>query len=155
MTASERSDVLDRIRADRLIGIVRSGDPVAALAHARHLLSTGISLIEVALTTPGALEVVRQVSDETSGTDAVVGVGTCLDGESTRRSVDAGARFALAPSAAPGMIAAALELGIVAVPAALTPTEAVYVADLGADLVKLFPASVVGPGGLRATRVPP
>lgn len=145
----EANDVMQAIATSRLIGVVRCGGCDEAVERGRRLLEIGVTVVEVALTTPGAFEAIEHLVALAQG---IVGVGTCIDEASTRRAVAVGAQFAIAPTSAPGMIAVARESGIVAIPAAFTPSEALDAIERGADAVKLFPASVYGPSGLRDLR---
>ena len=130
----------------RVIGIVRyrdAGDVDGALGA---LVRGGIRLVEVTLDTPGALDAVER--GRRSGWS--IGVGTVLEPDQVDRSVDAGAAFVVSPGIVPGVIERALELGIDVVPGAFTPTEVMRAHAMGVDAVKLFPASLGGPGYLRA-----
>ena len=130
----------------RLLGIVRyrdTGDVEGALGA---LVRGGIELVEVTLDTPGALEAVER--GRRSGWS--IGVGTVLEPDQVNRSVDAGAAFVLSPGIVPGVIERSLELGVDVVPGAFTPTEVMRAQSMGVDVVKLFPASLGGPGYLRA-----
>ena len=129
----------------RLLGIVRyrdAGDVVGAL---EALVRAGIGLVEVTLDTPGALEAVER--GRRSGWS--IGVGTVLEPDPVNRSVDAGAAFVVSPGVEPGVIERALELGVAVVPGAFTSTEVMRAHAIGVDAVKLFPASLGGPGYLR------
>jgi 2-dehydro-3-deoxyphosphogluconate aldolase / (4S)-4-hydroxy-2-oxoglutarate aldolase len=134
----------------RLLGIVRyrdAGDVEGALGA---LVDGGIRLVEVTLDTPGALEAVER--GRRSGWS--IGVGTVLEPDEVDRSVDAGAAFVVSPGIVPEVIERAIELGVDVVPGAFTPTEVIRANAMGAGVVKLFPASLGGPGYLRALRGP-
>lgn len=145
----------DRFRAalarQRVVGIIRTDAADTAVAQGERLLGLGLELVEVTLTTPGALGAIERLAALDRG---VIGVGSCIDASPTRQAIEAGAAFAVAPTAAPDMVAAAHDLGAAAIPAAFTPTEALACFRSGADAVKLFPASVFGPAGVRAILEP-
>ena len=134
----------------RLLGIVRyrdAGDVEGALGA---LVRAGIGLVEVTLDTPGALDVVER--GRRSGWS--IGVGTVLERDQVDRSVDAGAAFVVSPGIVPDVIDRALALGVDVVPGAFTPTEVMRAHAMGVRAVKVFPASLGGPGYLRALRGP-
>lgn len=130
----------------RLLGIVRyrdAGDVEGALGA---LVRAGIGLVEVTLDTPGALDVVER--GRRSGWS--IGVGTVLTPDDVNKSLDAGAAFVVTPGVVPGVIERALELGVDVVPGVFTPTEVIRAHAMGVSAVKLFPASLGGPGYVRA-----
>lgn len=143
------------LRRERLVAIVRGGDPGAALRTVVALAEEGVRLVEVSLTTPGACDVIGRAVREIgkAGTDAVVGAGTVVTREDALRARDAGARWLVTPALGEG-VEQAVALGVPVLAGALTPTEAVAAMRTGASAVKLFPASLGGPGYLRALRDP-
>jgi 2-dehydro-3-deoxyphosphogluconate aldolase/(4S)-4-hydroxy-2-oxoglutarate aldolase len=142
----------DSLRTHRLVAIVRGRDPRAALAALLALADSGIALIEVSLTTAQALTVLQQAR-AALGPQFALGAGTVLTVEDARRAADAGAAYLVTPALAPSL-AAAGQLGLPTLAGALTPSEVVQAAATGAAAVKLFPASLGGPGYLRALRDP-
>lgn len=133
-------DVVTAIRAERLVAIVRSSSADEALCTARHLVRSGVRVVEVSLTTPDGLAAVAQLAAEAP--DGVfVGAGTVLGEGTARAAVAAGARFLVSPIVPPDVLAIAAELDVVTIPGAATPTEMTSAVALGADFVKIFPAS--------------
>ncbi|GAB2873038.1 bifunctional 4-hydroxy-2-oxoglutarate aldolase/2-dehydro-3-deoxy-phosphogluconate aldolase [Streptomyces mayteni] len=148
----DHSDFARVLRHDRLVAIVRGDDQEAALRSVVTLAEEGVRLIEVSLTTPGAVEVIRRAIRET-GPAAVIGAGTVVTPEEALRARDAGASWMVTPALGGGL-ERAVALGVPVLAGALTPTEAVAATGAGAHAVKLFPASLGGPGYLRALRDP-
>ena len=146
-----RWDTMSSIAGEAVIAIVRQGSASAAQEHAARLLAAGLTVVEVSLTTPGALEV---VADLTGRGDAVVGVGTVLDAESAVAAARAGASFVVTPAFDPGTIRAAHRHGLAAIVGAGTATEVLSAMEHGADAVKLFPASGSSPAVLAALLEP-
>jgi 2-dehydro-3-deoxyphosphogluconate aldolase/(4S)-4-hydroxy-2-oxoglutarate aldolase len=107
------------------------------------LADSGLTVLEVSLTTPGALDVIRDALRRHP--KLLIGAGTVLDEASARLAVQAGAQFLVSPTLNPDVLRTAHRYGLVALPGAATPTEVVAALELGADLVKLFPASSHGP----------
>ena len=138
------ADVLERLLAGGVVPILRLKEPGPAIDLVDALCAGGINTFEIALGTPNALELIREV--RTTFTDrVVVGVGTVLDAETARLAVTAGAQFIVAPSLNLDLIRFAKRYSIVVVPGALTPTEILTAWEAGADIIKVFPATSLGP----------
>lgn len=135
----------------RVLAIVRSDSYERATTLADTLLSAGITSLEISLTTPFALEAVSTLQRET-GDEAVIGAGTVLDAASARMAVDAGARFLVSPSLDAEVIRTGHRYGVPVFPGVSTPSEVVTALELGADALKLFPASAFGPGWVKDVR---
>jgi 2-dehydro-3-deoxyphosphogalactonate aldolase len=127
---------------------IRPGE-VAEIGEA--LLQAGLSIIEVPLNSPEALASIEKLAASV-GDRALIGAGTVLDTRSVDAVAAAGARFAVAPNASPEVISRALDLGIEPMPGFMTPTEAFAALAAGARQLKLFPASSLGFGHIRAVR---
>jgi 2-dehydro-3-deoxyphosphogluconate aldolase/(4S)-4-hydroxy-2-oxoglutarate aldolase len=135
------------------IAIVRLDDLSAALQISRALLEGGITRLEFTLTNTEANKAITEVRRE-FGERLVVGAGTILDAEQARASIEAGARFLVTPALLPEVIAVARERQVPIACGAYTPTEILTAWRLGADLVKVFPASAGGPGYIKDVRGP-
>ncbi len=137
--------------AQRVVAIVRAESYDEAAASCDTLLAAGITTVEIALTTPFALEAVTTMVREV-GDDAVIGAGTVLDATSARMAVDAGARFLSAPDRNAGVLATGHRYGLPVFCGAATPGEVVLALEAGADAVNIFPASAVSPAWVRDVR---
>ncbi|MFE7228183.1 2-dehydro-3-deoxyphosphogluconate aldolase, partial [Nocardioides sp. NPDC057577] len=140
------SPLIDTLRADHSLVVVRASrieDPVA-LCHA--LAAGGIRTVELTYTTPGLTDLLAEVSAR-AGSDIVVGAGTVLSADQARAALAAGARFLVTPGVpaeAAEIVAEGHAAGAAVVLGALTPTEVLAATRLGADAVKIFPARAVG-----------
>jgi 2-dehydro-3-deoxyphosphogluconate aldolase / (4S)-4-hydroxy-2-oxoglutarate aldolase len=141
-------NLLDTLRARRLMAVVRGSEPGAASRTVLALAEEGVSLIEVSLNTPDALGVISRARAEL-GPGASVGAGTVITPEDADGAADAGADFVVTPAIVPGLRTAAGR-GLPLLAGALTPTEIVAAMQQGAAAVKLFPASLGGVRYLRA-----
>lgn len=137
-------EVAAAVATQRVVAIVRAPDADAARAAVWSLVEAGLQVVEVSLTTPGALEVIAEVAARRVP-GLVLGAGTVLDGATARLAVLAGARFLVSPSLQEDVLLTAHRYGVATLPGAATAAEAVRAMELGADLVKLFPASAYGP----------
>ncbi|PRB13955.1 aldolase [Microbacterium sp. MYb62] len=142
----------ERLRSTRLVAILRGTDVDATVAAARTLLGAGVLALEIALTLPDAVEAIAQVVRD-APEDALIGAGTVLDEADVERAVSAGAQFIVTPTLS-ASVPFAVSQGIGVLPGVYTPTEIQRGHDLGSAAVKLFPASALGPGFLRAVRDP-
>ena len=113
-----------------------------ALYSAETLNDAGISVAEITMTVPAAIDVIRELAVRFP--NLVVGAGTVLDKETAQRCIDAGARFITSTGLVPEVIEATIKGGVVIIPGALTPSEIIAAWKGGADFVKIFPAASLG-----------
>ena len=150
--AGRPMNVAERLRASKLIAIVRGSDPQAALQTVLTIADEGIELIEVSLTTADATGILRRARDLLDDSTAL-GAGTVVSRDDASRAADAGAEFIVTPALGPG-IAEARSRALPVIAGALTPSEIVEATNQGATAIKLFPASLGGVAYLRALRDP-
>ncbi len=141
-------DLKELLARHRLLAIIRGTDPVACEHTAEVLVESGVRLLEVSLTSADAVGVLTRICAKL-GSAAHVGAGTVLTAEDAKHARDAGATFAVTPALGEG-VDAALELGLPVLAGAMTPTEVLAAHRAGATAVKLFPASGLGPGYVKA-----
>jgi 2-dehydro-3-deoxyphosphogluconate aldolase / (4S)-4-hydroxy-2-oxoglutarate aldolase len=145
-----KPETLKRIKSEKIIALIRADSSDSLLECARALSVGGLNVIELTMTTPGAIEMVAEVSRKLPG--VLIGLGTVLDAATARAGIAAGARFIVTPALRPEVIKACRELGAPVLSGALTPTEIAGAADLGADIVKIFPAEFFGPAYIKSLR---
>lgn len=145
-----RYEVCSTIAGERVLAVVRTDSRESAVRAGGALAAAGIRAVEVALTTPGGIDAVRDLAEVDDG--RVVGAGTVLDAASARSAILAGARFLVSPAVSAEVIEMGHRYGAAVLPGAQTPTEIEKALSLGADMIKLFPASSVGPSYLSAVR---
>lgn len=140
------------VLADGVFLCVRLGADAPLIEACRAAVRGGLTMLEITLTTPGALGAIEQMAREEG---VIAGGGTVLTPDDARRVADAGGRFALSPVFDPAVVDEAHRLGLLAVPGTSTPTEILAAHRHGARLVKVFPAAALGgPAYLRAVRGP-
>lgn len=149
---SGSSASLQQIFRHKIVAILRGCNLDDIVPIVTALCEGGIRLLEITLNTPGALKAIEQVATHL-GDGVVVGAGTVLTPTEVIDAVNAGARFILSPALDPGIIQQTRDLGAVSVPGAFTATEILAAYRHGADIVKVFPASV-GPAYFRDMRGP-
>jgi len=147
-------EVLAKILDEGIIPVIRVASAAEAFEVSRAIKEGGVSVIEVAMTTPGAMDAIKEASQK-FGKEVLLGAGTVLDPETARAALLNGAKFLVSPSLNLEVIKMANRYSAVVIPGALTPTEILAAWEAGADLVKVFPiAQVGGPAYLKAIQAP-
>jgi len=144
---------LNLIRETGVVAIMRANNSDQLMAAADAIKSGGVKVIEVTMTTPGAIEVIAEATAR-YGDDVLFGAGTVLDTETARAAILAGAGFIVAPTLNLEVLALCNRYSIPVMPGCYTPTEMLTAWEAGADMIKLFPADVGGPSLIKAIRAP-
>src|SRR5262245_35460695 len=144
---------LRRVLDCGIVAVVRSPDSQQLVDVARALYEGGVEVVEITMSVPDALDVVRQVR-RALGDRVLLGAGTILDAETARAALLAGAEYLVAPTLNLDVIRLCQRYDKLVMPGALTPTEILTAWEAGADIVKVFPADVVGPAFFKALRGP-
>jgi len=144
--------VLESIRAEKVIALIRADGSDSLLECAAALCAGGLNCLELTMTTPGALEMTARVARELP--HLVLGLGTVLDADTARAGIEAGARFIVTPAVRPEVIGVCRELGVPVLCGALTPTEIYSAWEQGADVVKIFPAEFFGAPYIKSIKAP-
>ena len=135
------------------VAIIRLPDPRKIIKVAEAIYKGGVSGIEITMTVPNAISVIHNASKEIGGY-MNVGIGTVLDSETAQKAIDAGAKYVVSPVFKKEIMEVAHNNGIPAIPGAFTPTEIQAAYEFGADIVKVFPADVVGMAFFKAVLAP-
>src|SRR6201993_3694309 len=136
-----------------IVAVVRSPDGGQLVEVCRALADGGVTVVEITMTVPNALDVVRQVR-RALGDRLLLGAGTILDPETARAALLAGAEYLVAPTVNLDVIRLCQRYDKLVMPGAFTPTEILTAWEAGADIVKVFPADVLGPAFFKALRGP-
>jgi 2-dehydro-3-deoxyphosphogluconate aldolase / (4S)-4-hydroxy-2-oxoglutarate aldolase len=147
------SKALELMMESGVVAIMRAKSSDQLLAASEAILKGGVRAIEVTMTTPGALDVIRQATS-TLSEDVLFGAGSVLDPESARAAILAGAQFIVCPTLNLETIKLCNRYSIPVMPGAYTPTEILTAWEAGATMVKVFPASVGGPAYIKAVKAP-
>lgn len=126
-----------------LIPVLRAKNSQQALAVVKAMVAGGVTVVEVTMTVPGAIEVLKTLKQE-YGAKLLLGSGTVTTARQAEETIEAGAEFVVSPSLHLDVIAATKANGKLSIPGSLTPTEVVTASNAGADYVKIFPCSAVG-----------
>ena len=138
----QKAEVLKSLREIGLVPVLRAESETQALALASAIAAGGVTVLEITMTVPGAIRVMRRLAEERP--DILIGAGTVLDAETARMCILEGAQFVVSPALKIATIEMCHRYGVAVLPGALTPTEIVTAWEAGADVVKIFPASSLG-----------
>lgn len=139
----DKQKVRDRIIEIGIVPVVRASSPREARMAAEAVCEGGIPIVEITMTVPGAVEVIRELA-KNSDSGVLIGAGTVLNAEAARRCLDAGAQFLVSPGLNFETVELAVREGKLIMAGALTPTEVMAAWEAGADFVKIFPCGQVG-----------
>lgn len=148
-----RAEQVCRVIESGVVAVVRSPESAQLVEVARALAAGGVTVMEITFSVPDALGVIRRVRQEL-GDQVLLGAGTVLDPETARAAILAGAEFIVSPTLNLDTIRLCHRYDKAIMPGAFTPTEILTAWEAGADIVKVFPADVVGPAFFKALRGP-
>jgi 2-dehydro-3-deoxyphosphogluconate aldolase/(4S)-4-hydroxy-2-oxoglutarate aldolase len=139
----DKKAIRDRILEIGIVPVVRASSPREAMVAVEAVSEGGIPIVEVTMTVPGAVEVIRELA-KTNASGLLIGAGTVLEVETARRCRDAGAQFLVSPGLDLETVAFAVREQMLMMAGALTPTEIITAWRAGSDFVKVFPCGQVG-----------
>lgn len=151
--SDKRSTVVEAVERAGIVAIIRMKDPAKVRAVFDAIAEGGVRVIEVTMSVPGAVDLIRELAGALPD-GCILGAGTVLDAETAGRVIDAGAAFVVSPVLRREVIAACHAREAAIMPGCFSPTEILDAWEAGADIVKVFPATALGPGYLKDVRGP-
>lgn len=148
-----KAKIISDIQFLGVVAVIRAEQPAQVAPVCDALIKGGVSILEITMTVPDAVNVMKEVI-KNFGQHAIVGMGSVLDAAMARAALEGGAEFVVSPITKVEVVAAARAAQRVCMLGAYTPTEAQLAHTSGADFVKIFPADNLGPGYLKALRAP-
>ncbi len=148
-----RLEVVQGIEASGVVAVIRMKEADKLRAVIDALLEGGVRALELTMTVPGAIGLIEKLAKDVPG-EFLLGAGTVLDPETARQVILAGARYIVAPVLNLDVIKLCHRYDVAAMPGCFTPTEILTAWDAGADVVKVFPATALGPGFFKDIRGP-
>mgnify|MGYP000870028970 FL=1 len=136
-----------------VVAVIRADGPQELMDISLALNNGGVKALEITMTSPGAIDTIREVTQKIGDT-AIIGVGSVLDPETARMAILAGAEFVGSPVFKPDIVALCRRYNKICVPGAFTPTEILTAWEAGADVVKIFPATKLGPEFIKDLKGP-
>jgi len=150
---NRRSAITKAVEAMGVVAVIRLKDAGKLRGVIDALAKGGVRALELTMTIPGAVDLIREITP-TLPNGFLVGAGTVTDADTARAVIDAGAQFVVGPVLRPDVIRACHERDIAAIPGCFSPTEILTAHEAGADIVKVFPATMLGPQFIRDVRAP-
>jgi len=150
---NRRSAITKAVEAMGVVAVIRLKDAGKLRRVIDALAKGGVRALELTMTIPGAVDLIREITP-TLPNGFLVGAGTVTDADTARAVIDAGAQFVVGPVLRPDVIRACHERDIAAIPGCFSPTEILTAHEAGADIVKIFPATMLGPQFIRDVRAP-
>ena len=150
---SSRQKIVREIEDLGIVAVIRLKEPGKLRAVIDAIAEGGVRALEVTMTVPGAVDLIRTLAP-TLPPGFLLGAGTVLDADTAIEVIDAGAQFVVSPVFRPAIIDACHARDVAAMPGCFTPTEILEAWDAGADVVKVFPATALGPTYLKDIRGP-
>ena len=152
-TLDSRAAVTAALERSGVVAVIRMKDAAKVQAVVDAIAEGGVRAIEVTMTVPGAIDLIRSLAPRMPA-GFLLGAGTVLDPETAARVIDAGAQFIVSPVFRRSLIEACHERQVPVTPGCFTPTEILDAWDAGADIIKVFPATALGPGYIKDVRAP-
>lgn len=150
----KKIEILKRIVETGVIAVVRAGSAEQAVKVIDAAREGGILALEVTMTVPGAIDVIKQICGKYEGGDEIIGAGTVLDAETARMAILAGAQFIVGPNLNADMIRVCNRYQINCIPGTTSVSEILQALELGASIVKIFPGSLLKPDFIKAVHGP-
>jgi 2-dehydro-3-deoxyphosphogluconate aldolase / (4S)-4-hydroxy-2-oxoglutarate aldolase len=152
-TTGTREAIAADLERAGVVAVIRIKDPDKVQAVVDAIAEGGVRAIEVTMTVPGAVGLIKTLAPRMPK-GFLFGAGTVVDAATAAEVIDAGAQFVVSPVFRRSLIEACHDRGVPVTPGCFTPTEILDAWDAGADLVKVFPATVLGPGYIKDVRAP-
>ncbi|MFA7289331.1 MAG: bifunctional 4-hydroxy-2-oxoglutarate aldolase/2-dehydro-3-deoxy-phosphogluconate aldolase [Melioribacteraceae bacterium] len=148
-----KQEIVEKIISNCAVAVIRLEDSGKLIKVVEAIHSGGVSSIEITMTVPNAIEMIKKVCNE-FGDSVMVGVGSVLNANMAQEAIDAGAKYVVSPILKEEIIKKARENNIAVMPGCFTPTEINLAYELGADIIKVFPADVLGINFFKGVKAP-
>lgn len=149
-----REEVLKNIKEAGVVAVVRGDSKEEALKIVDAVSKGGIKVMELTMTVPNPVEVIKEVAEKYKDTDVIVGAGTVLDSETARACILAGAQFIVSPSLDIDTLKLCNRYKILVMPGVMTVKDAITAFEYGVDVIKIFPANLYGPSVIKSFKGP-
>lgn len=151
----DKNMLLSKMKEEGLVAVVRAENKEKGEKVIEAIVKGGIKFIEITMTVPGAVDIIKELSDKyKNNTEIIIGAGTVLDAETARMVILAGAQFVVSPCLNVDMVKLCNRYRIPVMPGIMTVKEAVEALELGVDVLKVFPGNAFGPSIISSFRGP-
>ena len=149
----KREEIVEKIIESKVVAIIRMDKSEKVISVAEAMIEGGIVSLEVTMTTPNALQIIKELNDN-FGSNVLIGVGSVVDAEIAIKAIEVGAKYIISPIFKREIIEASHKFDIPSMPGCYTPTEIFNAQEAGADIVKVFPADQLGSNYIKAIKAP-
>ncbi|AJD92227.1 2-dehydro-3-deoxyphosphogluconate aldolase/4-hydroxy-2-oxoglutarate aldolase [Jeotgalibacillus malaysiensis] len=146
--------LLEKMTDSGVVAVIRGSKPENIIEIGKALKKGGVYSLEITVETPKAMSIIEKAAEALEGEGIIVGAGTVLDPETARAAILSGAKFVFSPTFNIETIKMTKRYGALSIPGAMTPTEILSAYEHGADVIKVFPANVLGPGYIKGIKGP-
>ena len=150
----KRQEVLKGILDAGVIAVIRGDSKEQAIKIVDAVAKGGIKIMELTMTVPNPIEMIKEAAEKYKGTDVIVGAGTVLDTETARACIIAGAQFIVSPSLDVDTLKLCNRYKVAVMPGVMTVKDAITALEYGVDVVKIFPANLYGPSVIKSFKGP-
>ncbi|MBR6504551.1 MAG: bifunctional 4-hydroxy-2-oxoglutarate aldolase/2-dehydro-3-deoxy-phosphogluconate aldolase [Clostridia bacterium] len=151
----DKLDILAKLKEEKVVAVVRAESKEQGEKIIDSIVKGGINFIEITMTVPGAVDIIKELSEKyKSNPDVIIGAGTVLDPETARMVILAGAKYVVSPSFNPETVKMCNRYRVPVMPGIMTVKEAVEALELGVDILKVFPGNAFGPSIIKAFKGP-
>jgi len=151
----DKLDIIAKLKEEKVVAVVRAESKEQGEKIIDSIVKGGINFIEITMTVPGAVDIIKELSEKyKSNPDVVIGAGTVLDPETARMVILAGAKYVVSPSLNPETVKMCNRYRVPVMPGIMTVKEAVEALELGVDILKVFPGNAFGPSIIKAFKGP-
>lgn len=151
----EKIDILTKLREEAVVAVIRAENKEQGLKVSEAIREGGIKFLELTMTVPGALDIIKELSEKyKNDKEVVIGAGTVLDPETARMAILAGAQYIVSPNLVPEMIKLCNRYRVPVMSGVMTATEVVQAMELGVDVIKIFPGGAFGPSIIKDFKGP-
>ncbi len=150
----DKLDIIRRIGQEKIVAVIRANSSEEGLKIVDAVVKGGIKLIELTLTVPGAIDIIKELVKKYDGEDVVIGAGTVLDSETGRLAILSGAKFVVSPSHNLDLIRLCNRYRVPIMPGAQTVSEVIANLEAGADIIKIFPGDAYSPKIIKSFNGP-
>ncbi|SHI58034.1 bifunctional 4-hydroxy-2-oxoglutarate aldolase/2-dehydro-3-deoxy-phosphogluconate aldolase [Clostridium intestinale] len=150
----KRSEIIKNIVDTGVVAVIRAESKGEAIKIIEAVKNGGIKALEITMTVPGAVDIIKELSETYRGEDVIIGAGTVLDPETARACILAGAEFIVSPCLSIETLKMCNRYGVAVIPGIMTVTEIVEALEYGVEILKVFPGNAYGPSIISSFKAP-
>lgn len=150
----KKYEIIQKIIDNGVVAVIRASSKEEGFKIIEAVKKGGIKALEITLTVPGAVDIIKELVQAYQGEDVIIGAGTVLDPESARACILAGAKYIVSPYFDPETVKLCNRYAVPCMPGAMNPKDVVQALEAGVDIIKIFPADVYGPSIISALKGP-